>query len=125
MKKYLRWTLVVVWGIIIWSLTTTPDFKVTDDTLLSFLISNGGHFIFFGVQAGLLLLALPNSSFLFPNFYPLALTSLYGFIIELVQRNVPGRSADPVDWILDTVGAVLFVVIMKKYINLRSTTHDL
>ncbi len=114
MKKVFYLILALGWAILIWRLTTVPDFKVTEDSLMSFLISNAGHFIFFGIQAALLRLnsLTQNSS--------IAIVSLYGLIIELVQRNVPGRSADPIDWILDTLGAIVFLYILKKsQINLR------
>lgn len=115
MKKYFSWFLAIVWGVIIWRLTTTPDFKVTEDTLLSLLISNGGHFIFFGVLSALLFTALPITSF------AVATTSLYGLAIELVQRNIPGRSGDIFDWLLDTLGAIVFMIIIsslnKKYVK--------
>lgn len=114
MKNYLRWVLVFVWAVLIWKLTTTPDFKVTQDTLLSLLISSGGHFIFFGIQGVLVFLALPSS------FLAVSASSIYGFIIELVQRGVPGRSADPMDWILDTLGAIIFLAIIKKYLIHKS-----
>jgi VanZ family protein len=43
------------------------------------------------------------------------MTSLYGLLIELVQRGIPGRSADPVDWLLDTTGALVFLFVFRKY----------
>lgn len=108
MKKYLRFALPIVWAMLIWRLTTTPDFKVTDNTLLSLIISNSGHFIFFGIQAILIFLALPS------QLLAILLSSGYGFIIELFQRSVPGRSADPLDWVLDTLGALAFLFVLKK-----------
>lgn len=110
MKKYFPRILAIIWIIIIFRLTTVPDFKVTEDTMLSLIISNGGHFFFFGIQAVLLKLSsLSNKT-------SLGITSAYGLLIELIQRTVPGRSADPVDWILDTLGAILFLVILNKIV---------
>ncbi len=68
----------------------------------------GGHFTFFGVQAVLLKLSSLNT---LPS---VIIASLYGLIIELVQLRVPGRSADPLDWILDTLGAITFLAILKR-----------
>jgi len=68
----------------------------------------GAHFIFFGVQAMFLFLALRT------NISALILSSAYGLIIELAQRTIPGRSADPLDWLLDTLGAITFLVIISK-----------
>lgn len=69
----------------------------------------GGHFFFFGIFAVLLRLnALNNTS-------SAMLSSLYGLFIEYVQLTVPGRSADPLDWLLDTLGALVFLGILNKY----------
>lgn len=108
MKRYLAWFFVLIWSLLIWQLTTTPDFKITQDSFLSLVISNGGHFFFFGIQAVLLYLAYP--SYLFA----LTSSSLYGFVIEYFQRSIPGRSGDPLDWLLDTLGAVIFLYLFKK-----------
>lgn len=73
------------------------------------------HFFFFGTQAALIFLALPTKIWnLSPNILGVALTSTYGLLIELVQRSIPGRSADPLDWILDTLGAIAFLYLFKK-----------
>ena len=51
-----------------------------------------------------------------------ALTALYGLSDEIHQAFVPSRTADPVDWIADLIGAglgaVLWTAVHKK--NLRS-----
>lgn len=106
--------MTIGWALLIWRLTTTPDFSVTDDTVLSFLISNGGHFIFFGILAVFINLSLFNLR------YSIALTSLYGLLIELVQRSIPGRSADLMDLLLDTLGAITFLAIARKISNFKS-----
>lgn len=108
MKHILRWALTLVWALLIWRLTTTPDFHVTDDSFLSWLLSNGGHLIFFGLLA--VFIPLSNSLSLFT-------TSTYGLMIELVQRGIPGRSFSLSDWALDTLGAIIFLVITKKILN--------
>ncbi len=116
MKKILLSLAPLAWALLIWRLTTTPDFSVTDDTILSFLLSNGGHFIFFGIQAVLVYYALPTIiSLLSPSIYAILSSSAYGLIIEFVQRNIPGRSADPFDWLLDTLGAIVFIAILNRY----------
>ncbi len=73
----------------------------------------GAHFAFFGLQAVFLNLTLSHRP-LAINPWPLAVTSLYGAIIEFRQLMVPGRSADPLDWVLDTLGAIAFLFILKK-----------
>lgn len=124
MKKSLIWLITFGWALLIWHLTTTPDFSVTEDSFLSFLISNGGHFIFFGIQAVLIFFSIYTLySIRYTLYLPTVsaiLTSLYGLLIELVQRGIPGRSADLMDLVLDTLGAVTFLAIINQYITQKS-----
>lgn len=119
MKKSLLWILVFGWGALILYLTSIPSLKVSDVELISFIISSLEHFFFFGVQAILLFFAIRES---FPKLNSgvaaVVLTSLYGLLDELHQLSVFERTADPIDWILDTIGALIFIVIIKKVINL-------
>ena len=115
MKKIFFWLLTFVWIAIIWRLTTTPDFHPSTDTLISFLISNGGHFIFFGILAILLKLSLTTFDNFMTKYLPIVLTSMFGITIELVQRTVPGRSFSLIDWSLDILGALAFLYIVRKY----------
>lgn len=113
MRKLFWWLVTLTWASLIFYLTSIPNFKVTDDSLLSFLISNGGHFIFFGIQAILLSATLSQYSIL-NSFASVLPVSLYGALDELHQLSVPGRSADLTDWLLDTLGALTFLIILKK-----------
>ena len=96
------------WASLTWRLTTTPNLVVAPENWLNTLLMMGGHFTFFGIQAILL-----RFTRLRP-IYCLLLTSIYGIIIELVQSGIPGRSADPVDWLLDTLGAIIFLAILSR-----------
>lgn len=115
MKKYLLWLLTLSWALLIWHLTTTPQIVVTEDFWLQEVLMMGAHFAFFGLQAMFLFYALPTSIYnLSSSFCALILSSTYGLIIEFAQRTIPGRSADPLDWMLDTLGAIAFLFILKK-----------
>lgn len=115
MKKYIFWLLSLSWAILIWRLTTTTQIIVSDNSWFQNLLMAVAHFIFFGLQAGLLRFAITKSYILNPDFLSLLLSSLYGAVIEFRQLTVPGRSADPLDWLLDTLGAIVFLVIIEKY----------
>lgn len=108
MKKFYLWILTIAWALLIWRLTTTPQIVLTNNSLLQSFLMIFAHFTFFGVQAMFLFLALRT------NISALILSSAYGLIIELTQRTIPGRSADLLDWILDTLGAITFLFILKK-----------
>ncbi len=103
----------LIWTLLIFRLTTMPQVTTVPDTLLQKLLMSGAHFIFFGIQAVFLYLTLkPSKNSLQTS---VIASSLYGLIIEFIQRNIPGRSADPLDWILDTLGAFTLLVIVRKY----------
>ena len=112
MKKYILWILTFGWAVLIWRLTTTPQIIITESGLLQTLLMMFSHFVFFGIQATLLKSSLSTIQ-------ATALTSFYGALIEYVQLTVPGRSSDPLDWVLDTLGAIVFLAIIKKYENLN------
>jgi VanZ family protein len=115
MKKILLWLSTLGWASYTYYLTTIPNFSPSPDTLVSWLLSNGGHFFFFGVLAVLLSLSLPTRIWhLTSSIYAVFLSSLYGIMIEFIQLHVPGRSFDLKDWALDTLGAISFLFIFKK-----------
>lgn len=118
MKKYLVWIFPLGWAILIWRLTTTSQIIVTEEYLLQNILMMGAHFTFFGVQSILIYLSLPQF-FVFSSNVAVVLTSLYGAIVEFRQFSVPGRSADPMDWILDTLGAITFIFILKRLSKLN------
>jgi len=115
MKKLYLWFLTFSWSGLTLYLTTIPNFSTSGDNLLSWILSNGGHFFFFGVLAALLSLSLPPRVWrLTSSVYAILITSLYGLFIEFVQLNIPGRSFYLSDWVLDTLGAITFLFILKK-----------
>lgn len=107
MRKFIP-ILTVVWAIIIFRLTTTPQLTVSDNSFLQTMLMMAGHFVFFGIQAMLLSFNTAHNS-------AIMITSVYGGAIELIQRRVPGRSADPIDWLLDTLGAFVFIIFLRRY----------
>ncbi len=108
MNKYLAWFLTLSWAGLTLYLTTIPNFAPSADTLFSWILSNGGHFFFFGVLA--ILFKLDKIS----TINSILLTSIYGLVIEYIQLGIPGRSFDLMDWSLDTLGAIAFLLILKK-----------
>lgn len=123
MKKLFLWSLTLGWAILIFYLTSIPNLKISDNTWVSFVISNGSHFLFFGIQAILLFSALHTLySIRYTPYISAAsiiLTSLYGVLDELHQIYVPGRTADPMDWALDTLGAIIFLTVMTRIFTIK------
>ena len=108
MQKAFLVIINLSWAALTWHLTTTPNLVVAPENLLNTIIMMGGHFTFFGVQASLLKLSNLKTT------NSILLASFYGLLIELVQLSVPGRSADPLDWLLDTLGAITFLAILNR-----------
>jgi VanZ family protein len=72
------------------------------------------HALVYGVLAVLLLASQASHA----NGYrwrqlgvSIMIASLYGASDELHQAFVPGRNADPADWVADTAGAVIAVLL--------------
>jgi len=51
--------------------------------------------------------------------WAVVLGSAYGLTDEIHQAFVPGRSADPRDWVADTAGAVLGALLAVAYLRRR------
>ncbi|MFZ2199835.1 MAG: VanZ family protein [Microgenomates group bacterium] len=111
MRKVFLWFLTLLWAGLTLYLTTIPNFSPSPDSTLSWILSNGGHFFFFGTLA--ILFKLDKIT----NINSVLLTSIYGIVIEYIQLNVPGRSFNFADWLLDTLGAIIFIGIITKYEN--------
>ena len=74
------------------------------------------HGVTFGILATFIYLAWRRFG------WALALASLYGVSDEVHQRFVPGRSADVTDWLADTLGA-LVALLLVRYALVRYLTR--
>ncbi len=85
-------------------------------------VSPVGHFTEYFIFALLLATALRNH--VSPRTAVLdaiAIASAYGITDEVHQIFVPGRSCDPVDWLVDTIAAVVGCAIWLIVVNRRVT----
>jgi VanZ family protein len=82
------------------------------------------HFLVFFILAWLMMRGFMYSvkGFLNKNAFWLAsgFTSLYGIIDELHQKLVPGRYSSFSDWLADTAGALLAVLVFSFYWRYRN-----
>ncbi|MEI6690871.1 MAG: VanZ family protein [bacterium] len=115
MKRKYWFMFCILWAALTFRLTTTPNLVVSPDSWLNSFIMNGSHFGFFGVQAALLYFSLPKK--LLSPIFTLIAVSAFGYWIEVLQLSIPGRSYDLKDWALDTIGAVIFLAIIKRYVK--------
>ena len=73
------------------------------------------HFgLFFIVAASL------HYAFRFPYWVSIAILTLYGITIEVIQYHIPGRGADVWDVVADVSGAVSFFILFDWYKKYRA-----
>jgi len=82
------------------------------------------HLLAFGIMGFLMVRSFKYSSNGFLNNYAAGLafsfTSLYGILDELHQKLVPGRYCSFTDWLADTTGALLFILVFLFYWYLKN-----
>jgi VanZ family protein len=103
----LWWALALsLAGLIFW-LSASPDARGAAGWIeLTHPRDKIVHGTAFGVLAGFLYLATGKP------LLAVLLASGYGAFDELHQATVPGRVADVWDWVADTIGAILFVLVL-------------
>lgn len=111
--RALRWTAVAVWAGVIFGLSSVSgsDIRVGID------ISAPAHFTEYAILGGLLVLAFDRSDRVLAA---AALASAYGVSDELHQILVPGRMSDPMDWVVDTAGAIAGAALAAWWLRRRA-----
>ncbi|CAN5826345.1 VanZ family protein [soil metagenome] len=106
--KAVWWTFALLWaGLIFWP-SNSPDAR-GGGSLLALLPYGDklAHGTAFGVLGALLYAASGRVG------VALGLATLYGVSDELHQSFVPGRSSDLFDLLADTLGAALFIFLVR------------
>lgn len=101
------WAPVVLWAGLIFTLSSIPSLDSglgTWDIVLRKLAHAGE----FGVLGALLYRAVRHEP------AAIALASLYAVTDELHQSFVSGRQGSPLDWVIDTAGAVAGVLLAAR-----------
>ncbi len=126
----LSWMLVGVWaGFIVLMSSKTGETLSSGNSVVSqlFLLINEsvsqlfgyeyevasvlGHFCEYAVLGALLVNALHwHISLQYACVFAVVIASMYGVSDEFHQWFVPGRTSDPVDWLVDTGAAALGVI---------------
>jgi VanZ family protein len=101
------WAPVVFWAAVIFVLSSIPDLGTglgTWDTVLRKL----AHTAEFAILGGLILRASRSAP------AAVLLASAYAVTDEVHQTFVTGRHGSPLDWLIDTAGAVLGVALAAR-----------
>jgi VanZ family protein len=143
-KKWIKWTLVLIWCGLIFYATQSPNFtgdntakiikQITDkeqNTVekeanienkegfsLNKLVRKGAHLSVFGILAILIVIALSNIRYRYSIAWFLA--TLYGVFDELHQSITPGRTANIIDVGYDSLGALLALLLYNFYVKRNS-----
>ncbi len=115
-RKYLTWLPALLWMAMIFLLSSNPHPPVphTGNDLPDLFMRKGGHFTEYAILAVLFYLPLRSHPRAF--LYSLLLASLYAASDEFHQTFVPLRDGNPVDWLIDSAGAMLGVVIARYWL---------
>ena len=105
-----RWMLPLGWAAVILALTSVPGSAVPEVA-----IESGDklvHVALYAILGALTLRAAGNSGHPIRTVGIVGMAvSLFGIVDELHQLFVPGRSADVIDWMADTIGGMTGAVI--------------
>ncbi len=113
--KFVYWALACAWMLLVFYFSSQSDNAAL--SLLG-LIPFGDkliHGLVFGILALFLYLATENPKL------AVTLAVFYGLSDEFHQHFVPGRQTDVFDWLADTLGAILVVVALEKWLRKRRT----
>jgi VanZ family protein len=101
------WIPVVLWAGLIFALSSIPSLNSGLGTW-DYVLRKCAHMTEYAVLAVLLRRALGR------NGTALLLASAYAVTDELHQTFVAGRHGSPIDWVIDTVGALLGLAILRR-----------
>ena len=102
--RIIAWVLAIVWAFLIFILSSMPGDSYPDHPgFLNYLV----HFLEYFVLAALLVVGFTDGRLRTKHIIVVAIifTACYAATDELHQYFVPGRLADVIDWIVDTLGA--------------------
>jgi VanZ family protein len=105
--RFSTWVPVVLWAAVIFTLSSIPDLGTglgTWDIVLRKL----AHTAEYAILGGLLFRAVRNAP------AAVLLASTYAVTDELHQTFVAGRHGAPLDWVIDSAGAILGVAVAAR-----------
>lgn len=120
----LAWLPAFAYMALIWVLSSMPLAVSIEGVPFK---DKGIHFVEYATLALLLCHAvyrgLPKQAVGWAMFYGFVGTTLWGLLDEIHQAYVPGRNADPLDVLADTLGAVLGVLLYALHRFVRGRRH--
>ncbi|MDR0347758.1 MAG: VanZ family protein [Coriobacteriales bacterium] len=96
----------VLWAILIFSLSSIPGSGFPSHPNILNVIAHFGEYMVLAILLSITFNG-PNQALWKTALIALAIASLYAASDEIHQLFVDGRSSDPLDWVTDTLGALL------------------
>lgn len=113
-----RWLLVAAWALVIFSVSSLQGSSLPS---VGWDYSQIGHFTGYAVLGALTVFAAgPRTMAVRTALVLLLACSLYGVSDEYHQSFVSGRTADPVDWAVDTLGAGVAIAAVSLTVRRRA-----
>lgn len=112
---------LVAWGAMIWWFSDQPDLTISPDDMLDFILRKIAHMFVFAVVFALSWETLVGTLRAFRHTQARALvaalvpTLAYAAVDEWHQTFVPGRVGHPQDVLIDMVGAILALVVIRVW----------
>ncbi len=124
-NSILRWAPALAWMAGIFVLSSRSDLPKAAASVMGELLLTAAHFVGYGILAILLAhaLALPRHG----KVVALVLAVLYGITDEFHQSFTPGRSASAVDLLVDLLGALCGLYLVKHSattVGRARSSHD-
>ena len=107
-----RWALVVLWMGVIFAFSSRPGYSLPDYGVWDLVVKKGAHVTEYAILGWLIQRALGNGR---AGWLAWVAAVLYAATDELHQSLVPGRNACVTDVMIDAVGALIGVVIGKRW----------
>jgi len=116
----LAWLLVALWAGFIFALSATPNLRFVGPDAADFVLRKAGHMAVFGILAVLLWRAISYSRRRGAVVASLVLTILYAASDEFHQSFTAGRHPSPVDVAIDSVGALIALLVLTAWLRFWS-----
>lgn len=122
-KKFLNWLYVILWLGVIFYFSSQPELKSELEPFWDFVFRKIAHISEFFVLTYLLFNALKQHQFSFSKIliFSASLSVIYAIFDEYHQLFVFGRTGTPGDVLIDTLGIIIAIILLRLYNKNYST----
>lgn len=110
-RKYLNFIPVVLWMILIFSVSSIPDLPSNKIDIIDFIFKKSAHVLEYTILFLLWFRALGNKN----PFQAFCFAIIYAFTDEIHQLFVPGRTGRLRDVGIDSIGMIISSLLIVKF----------